>query len=250
MLGSSLPVLHRSLAHAEVAQDDLECRERQRQLDGLGRRARLRQLDGLGRRELRLRRAGRRRAALLRRGAAPALGLLATDGGLVTASRLLAVVSAGVGEGTLAAVTALAEARDLGPLDCLRPTLEALLAGAADGAAPKKARLAASKAALGGAAALIGGLGSGAVAQVALLAALQACCEASPPLAEVFEHVLLQLYELDGELLPEEAIFAWRQKKTTAVAIEPDADARFLEKAKAFIAWLEEASSSEEEDSD
>ena len=54
----------------------------------------------------------------------------------------------------------------------------------------------------------------------------------------------------DEDILSEEAIFAWRQKKTNAVAIEPDADARFLEKAKAFIAWLEEASSSEEEDSD
>ena len=159
---------------------------------------------------------------------------------------VVAAVSAGVGEGTLAAVTALAEARDLGPLDCLRPTLEALLAGAADGAAPKKARLAASKAALGGAAALIGGLGSGAVAQVALLAALQACCEVSPPLAEVFEHVLLQLYELDGELLPEEAIFAWADGAARAPA--GSALRRLHDQAKPVLDWLKEADEESDED--
>ena len=96
------------------------------------------------------------------------------------------------------------------------------------------------------AAALIGGLGSGAVAQVALLAALQACCEVSPPLAEVFEHVLLQLYELDGELLPEEAIFAWADGAARAPA--GSALRRLHDQAKPVLDWLKEADEESDED--
>ena len=145
------------------------------------------------------------------------------------------MVSAGVGERW--PVTALAGA-GLGQLDCLRPTLEALLAGAADGAAPKKARLAANEAALGGAAALIGGLGSGAVAQVALLAALQACCRRrrrSPRCSST----CCSSCKLDGELLPEEAIFAWADGAARAPA--GSALRRLHDQAKPVLDWLKEA---------
>ena len=57
------------------------------------------------------------------------------------------------------------------------------------------------------------------------------------------------LYDMD--LISEEAILAWKQQKeAAAAAVASDADVRFHEKAKAFIAWLEEASESEEESDD
>ena len=49
------------------------------------------------------------------------------------------------------------------------------------------------------------------------------------------------------DVLSEEAVIAWGQAKEAAAALDPDMDARFLEKAKPFIEWLQEASSSEEE---
>ena len=51
----------------------------------------------------------------------------------------------------------------------------------------------------------------------------------------------------DEDVLSEEAVIAWGQAKEAAAALDPDMDARFLEKAKPFIEWLQEASSSEEE---
>ena len=51
----------------------------------------------------------------------------------------------------------------------------------------------------------------------------------------------------DADVLSEEAVIAWGQQKQAALSLDPDMDARFFEKAKPFISWLEEASSSEEE---
>ena len=51
----------------------------------------------------------------------------------------------------------------------------------------------------------------------------------------------------DADVFSEEAVIAWGQQKEAALSLDPDMDARFFEKAKPFINWLEEASSSEEE---
>jgi hypothetical protein len=53
------------------------------------------------------------------------------------------------------------------------------------------------------------------------------------------------MYDMD--IISEEAVMAWGQQKSAAVAEESELDTRFYEKAKPFITWLEEASSSEEE---
>eukprot|EP00740_Mantoniella_antarctica_P007980 CAMPEP_0181363940 /NCGR_PEP_ID=MMETSP1106-20121128/9065_1 /TAXON_ID=81844 /ORGANISM="Mantoniella antarctica, Strain SL-175" /LENGTH=1005 /DNA_ID=CAMNT_0023478509 /DNA_START=163 /DNA_END=3180 /DNA_ORIENTATION=+ len=54
------------------------------------------------------------------------------------------------------------------------------------------------------------------------------------------------MYDMD--IITEEAVTAWGQQRTAPAGLEgPDLDARFYEKAKPFITWLEEASSSEEE---
>ena len=51
----------------------------------------------------------------------------------------------------------------------------------------------------------------------------------------------------DADIITEEAVIAWGQQKVAAAALDPEMDMRFYEKAKPFITWLEEASSSEEE---
>lgn len=57
------------------------------------------------------------------------------------------------------------------------------------------------------------------------------------------------LYDMD--IISEDAVIAWGQQKNAAMVLDPDQqDSRFYEKAKPFITWLDEASSSEEEESD
>jgi len=53
------------------------------------------------------------------------------------------------------------------------------------------------------------------------------------------------LYDMD--IISEEAFLAWSQQRRAAAAMESDSDVRFIEKTKAFIAWLEESESEEEE---
>ena len=139
----------------------------------------------------------------------------------------------------------VAASHQLTTLDCMHPTLSTLLAPAAKAEGGKKTRTTAARHRLAAGAAILAELGSGALASTALLAALQACCEAEPALAEIFEHVLLQLYELDGELMPEATVFAWADSAEKA----PPGSCLFElhAQSKALVQWLKEA---EEEDDD
>ena len=142
-------------------------------------------------------------------------------------------------------MTAVAEKVGLARLDCVQPLLMALLAPAAvDGG--KKARLKISERRLNAGGALLSGIGVGALAHAALLAALQACCEAEPRLGEIFEHLLLQLYELPGEVMPEVAIFAWADGASRA---PPGSSLQKLHaQSSAFLQWLKEAEEEEDDD--
>ena len=142
-------------------------------------------------------------------------------------------------------MTAVAEKVGLARLDCVQPLLLALLAPAAvDGG--KKARLKISERRLNAGGALLSGIGAGALAHAALLAALQACCEAEPCLGEIFEHLLLQLYELPGEVMPEVAIFAWADGASRA---PPGSSLQKLHaQSSAFLQWLKEAEEEDEDD--
>ena len=142
-------------------------------------------------------------------------------------------------------LAAMAAAVDLAPTDCFKPCLMALLAPVArleEGG--KKARAAMSKKRLGLGAPLLRGLGSGAVAHLALLAALQASCEAEPRLTELFEHLLVKLYEED--VLPEAVVLAWADGAKRAP--EGSALRRLHIQATNFLTWLAEADEDDEDD--
>ena len=157
-------------------------------------------------------------------------------------------VTAEAAAAALASMATAADKVELTKLDCAQPLLFALLAPAiSSDAATKKARITASKKRLALGEELLKGLGSGALFHAALLAAVVTCCEGEEKLGEIFEHLLLQLYELEGELLPEIAIFAWADGASKAP--EGSSLQKLHSQSTAFLQWLKEAEE-EEEDSD
>ena len=92
---------------------------------------------------------------------------------------------------------------------------------------------------------LLKGLGSGALFHAALLAAVVTCCEGEAR-RDHFEHLLLQLYELEGELLPEIAIFAWADGVSKAP--EGSSLQKLHSQSTAFLQWLKEAEEEEEDE--
>ena len=121
--------------------------------------------------------------------------------------------------------------------------LGSLLAAAAAAEGGKKARLALTKASLRKGEPRILKLAKGQVAQVALLSSLEACCAKKKPLGEIFEHIAMQLYELDGDVMSEDSIFAWAEQ--AAQAPENSTTRRFLEQSKGLIEWLQQEDSSD-----
>ena len=79
-----------------------------------------------------------------------------------------------------------------------------------------------------------------------LLAALQGCCESSPGVAAAFDKLLLQLYELDGEILPEEAILAWADG--AARAAPGSLLHRLHGQCGKLLTWLREAEEESDDD--
>ena len=103
----------------------------------------------------------------------------------------------------------------------------------------KKARLVLTKVALRKGEPRLLQMSTSLAAQVDLMTALAVCCGRKKPLGEIFEHLALQLYELDGDVLCEEAVFSWAEH----AACEPETSVahRFLQQSKAFLEWLREA---------
>ena len=82
--------------------------------------------------------------------------------------------------------------------------------------------------------------------RTALLEATVEKCAASEPLLEIFEHILMQLYEV--ELLPQEPILEWAE--AAEEEDEGSDERKCLAKATNMINWLKEDDEETEEESD
>jgi len=78
----------------------------------------------------------------------------------------------------------------------------------------------------------------------ALIESLVQVCDEHTQCGELFERLMLQLYELDVDVLPEDAILAWAENSATAP--KGSAHLRFFQQSADFLIWLREAESDDE----
>ena len=133
--------------------------------------------------------------------------------------------------------------------DCVQAILPALLETLdLDELPSAKKRVGAVKACLGRWGALLARFVQSPTEQDTLLTALVRHCDADETAREIFEHIANALYDCDDDILEEAAIERWAA--AAAEEEEGSLPRRLLKQADAFLTWLREADSEDDEDDD